>query len=56
MNFSSEAMAALSAAALIVPSIAAAQAYSGPKCLGPFCVEGNLSPDALSKQLGESKL
>jgi len=55
MNFSSRAMVAFSAAALIVPSIAVAQAYSGPKCLGSFCMEGDLSPDTLSKQLGPSK-
>ncbi len=40
---------------LLAPIVAGAQEYHGPKCLGSFCIDGELSPDALSKQLGPLK-
>jgi hypothetical protein len=32
--------------------IAEAQVYSGPKCLGPVCIDGNVSFEGLAQQLG----
>jgi hypothetical protein len=37
---------------LFVPSGTEAQAYSGPKCIGPMCTDGNVSFEGLAKQLG----
>jgi hypothetical protein len=42
------------AAASFVPSVATAQTYSGPKCLGPFCVDRKVSNDMLVERLGPS--
>ena len=37
------------------PSIAVAQTYSGPKCLGPFCVDRKLPMAEMYKRVGVSK-
>jgi hypothetical protein len=38
--------------AFFVPTLVMAQTYSGPKCLGPFCLDRKLSFDSLSERLG----
>ncbi len=35
-----------------VPTGAKAQTYSGPKCLGPVCIDRNISFEGLAQQLG----
>jgi hypothetical protein len=42
----------LFAMASFVASGAAAQVYSGPKCIGPVCMDGNVSFEGLAQQLG----
>jgi hypothetical protein len=37
-----------------MPGFAAAQTYSGPKCLGPFCVDRKVSTKMLVERLGPS--
>jgi hypothetical protein len=37
---------------LCSPALVSAQGYSGPKCLGPFCVDRTVSLDSLAEQLG----
>jgi len=48
-------LAVLGAVLLTIVSfapIAEAQVYSGPKCLGPVCIDGNVSFEGLAQQLG----
>jgi hypothetical protein len=44
----------LVAAVSFMPGVAAAQTYSGPKCLGPFCVDRKVSTNMLVERLGPS--
>src|SRR3989442_14350421 len=38
--------------ASLAPIRAEAQVYSGPKCLGPVCIDRNMSFEGLAEQLG----
>jgi hypothetical protein len=38
--------------AFLAPIDAEAQVYSGPKCLGPVCIDGNVSFEDLAQRLG----
>ncbi len=53
MSFSSRRMnrAGFLAITLLVPNLVAAQAYSGPKCLGPYCVGQPVSAKRLINQV-----
>jgi hypothetical protein len=42
------------AGASFLSGIAVAQSYSGPKCLGPFCVDRKVSANMLVERLGPS--
>ena len=44
--------ALLSALIVIMPCVATAQVYSGPKCFGPFCANRKFAATNLFKQLG----
>ena len=37
---------------LSLPALALGQTYSGPKCLGPFCLERSVPLDSFAQQLG----
>jgi len=54
MNFFSKTVtkALFLAVGFLAPTLAVAQTYSGPRCLGPFCVDHKLPFDSLSERLG----
>lgn len=52
MNSTALTRAAFLFVASFFPVLANAQAYSGPNCLGPFCVDRKLSLEALAQELG----
>ncbi|MFI5098722.1 MAG: hypothetical protein ACHQT6_12185 [Candidatus Acidiferrales bacterium] len=52
MNSTTLSRAAFLFVSSFFPVFANAQAYSGPSCLGPFCVDRKLSQDDVFEQLG----
>ncbi|HEV1996054.1 MAG TPA: hypothetical protein VGR03_17105 [Candidatus Acidoferrum sp.] len=52
VSFTQITNAVLFVAGSLVPTFASAQAYSGPKCVGPVCIDRKLPFERLAVQLG----